>query len=79
MSNVANLIYDTLIELSNNEPERHSEICQNLYNQLDLPLNKQLSLYSNALGPASSGMLENNADLNNSLNIAIRALELSEK
>ncbi|MEC6813621.1 PAS factor family protein [Photobacterium toruni] len=79
MNNVANLIYDTLIDLSNNAPERHSEICQNLYNQLDLPLDKQLSLYSNALGPASSGMLENHADFNNTLNIAVRALELSEK
>ncbi|MCD9541867.1 secretion protein [Photobacterium carnosum] len=79
MNNVTSLIYDTLIDLSKNAPEQHSEICQNLYNQLDLPLDKQLSLYSNALGPASSGILENNADFNNTLNIAIRGLGLSEK
>ena len=79
MDNIANLIYDTLIDLSNNAPEHHAKIRQNLYDQLDLPLNKQRDLYSNALGPASSGLLESNADVNNTLNIAIKALETPEK
>ncbi|PSU73348.1 secretion protein [Photobacterium phosphoreum] len=74
-----NLIYNTLVDLSNNAPEQHAKIRQNLYNQLDLPLNKQRSLYSNALGPASSGMLENNADFHNTLSIAVKALETPEK
>lgn len=79
MNNIANLIYDTLVDLSNNAPEQHAKIRQNLYDQLDLPLNKQRDLYSNALGPASSGMLENNSDFNNTVNIAIKALETPEK
>ena len=79
MNNIANLIYDTLVDLSNNAPEQHAKIRQNLYDQLDLPLNKQRDLYSNALGPASSGLLESNADVNNTLNIAIKALETPEK
>ena len=79
MNQIENLIYNTLIDLSNNAPEQHAQIRQNLYNQLDLPLNKQRSLYSNALGPASSGILENNADFHNTLNIAIKALETPEK
>ncbi len=79
MNQIENLIYDTLIDLSNNAPEQHAQIRQNLYDQLDLPLNKQRSLYSNALGPASSGILENNADFHNTLSIAIKALETAEK
>lgn len=79
MNQIENLIYDTLIDLSNNAPEQHAQIRQNLYDQLDLPLNKQRSLYSNALGPASSGILENNADFHNTLSIAIKALDTPEK
>nr|WP_017051665.1 PAS factor family protein [Vibrio sp. 03-59-1] len=79
MNTISTLIYDTLIDLSNNEPEQHAEIRQNLYNQLDLPLDKQRTLYSNALGPASSGKLEKRADFDNALNVAIRALETPEK
>ena len=79
MNQIENLIYDTLIDLSNNAPEQHAQIRQNLYDQLDLPLDKQRSLYSNALGPASSGILENKADFYNTLNIAVKALETPEK
>ncbi len=32
------LIYDTLVNLANQEPEHHAKIRQNLYEQLDLPL-----------------------------------------
>lgn len=78
MNTIATLIYDTLIDLSNNAPEQHAEIRQNLYDQLDLPLNKQRDLYSNALGPASSGKLETSSDFDNALNIAVRALEIPE-
>ncbi|MEK6215493.1 MAG: PAS factor family protein, partial [Vibrio fluvialis] len=52
------LIYETLISLASQEPEQHAQIRQNLYEQLDLPFDKQLALYSCALGPASSGKLE---------------------
>ncbi|SMY16170.1 Pas factor saposin fold protein [Photobacterium aquimaris] len=79
MNQIESLIYDTLIDLSNNVPEKHAKIRQNLYDQLDLPLNKQRDLYSNALGPASSGILESNADFHNTVNIAIKALETPEK
>lgn len=44
------LIYDTLISLASQEPEQHARIRQNLYEQLDLPFDKQLALYSCALG-----------------------------
>ncbi|GAJ76484.1 PAS factor [Vibrio sp. JCM 18905] len=43
------LIYETLISLANQEPEQHARIRQNLYEQLDLPFDKQLALYSCAL------------------------------
>ncbi|MEF1336558.1 PAS factor family protein, partial [Vibrio rotiferianus] len=52
------LIYDTLVSLANQEPEQHARIRQQLYDQLDLPFDKQLALYACALGPASSGKLE---------------------
>ncbi len=43
------LIFDTLVNLANQEPEHHAKIRQNLYEQLDLPFDKQLALYACAL------------------------------
>ncbi|HDY7874024.1 TPA: PAS factor family protein, partial [Vibrio vulnificus] len=31
------LIYETLVNLANQDPEQHATIRQNLYEQLDLP------------------------------------------
>lgn len=36
------LIYDTLVNLANQEPEHHAKIRQNLYEQLDLPDRKSV-------------------------------------
>ncbi|MBF4258875.1 secretion protein [Vibrio anguillarum] len=72
------LIYETLISLANQDPEQHAKIRENLYEQLGLPLDKQLALYSRALGPASSGKLENDQALNNAVESAIKLLETPE-
>ncbi|NAX29110.1 secretion protein, partial [Vibrio sp. V37_P2S8PM304] len=64
------LIYETLIRLTSQEPEQHAQIRQNLYEQLDLPFDKQLALYACALGPASSGKLESSQSINNAVDSA---------
>ncbi|EPI2814788.1 PAS factor family protein [Vibrio alginolyticus] len=73
------LIYDTLVSLANQEPEQHARIRQQLYDQLDLPFDKQLALYACALGPASSGKLESSQVINNVVDSAIRLLETPER
>ncbi|MBE3920085.1 secretion protein [Vibrio parahaemolyticus] len=73
------LIYDTLISLASQEPEQHARIRQNLYEQLDLPFDKQLALYSCALGPASSGKLESGQGINNAVDCAVKLLETPER
>lgn len=72
------LIYETLVSLSNQDPEQHAQIRQSLYEQLDLPLDKQLALYSEALGPASAGKLDNNQAMNNAVETVIQLLETPE-
>ncbi|ALR15620.1 MULTISPECIES: PAS factor family protein [Vibrio] len=74
-----NLIYDTLVSLANQEPEQHAKIRQDLYEQLDLPFDKQLILYTCALGPASSGKLDNSEALNNTVESVIKLLETPER
>ncbi|MGY0615942.1 PAS factor family protein [Vibrio sp. FJH11] len=73
-----NLIYDTLVSLASQEPELHAQIRQSLYEQLDLPFDKQLVLYNCALGPASSGKLDNNEALNNTVDTVVKLLEIPE-
>ncbi|ASI97125.1 MULTISPECIES: PAS factor family protein [Vibrio] len=73
------LIYDTLVSLANQEPEQHARIRQQLYDQLDLPFDKQLALYACALGPASSGKLESSQVINNVVDSAVRLLETPER
>ncbi|MBR9876380.1 PAS factor family protein [Vibrio sp. J1-1] len=74
-----NLIYDTLVSLTSQEPEQHAKIRQDLYEQLDLPFDKQLILYTCALGPASSGKLDNSEALNNTVESVIKLLETPER
>lgn len=74
-----NLIYDTLVSLANQEPEQHAKIRQDLYEQLDLPFDKQLILYTCALGPASSGKLDNSEAVNNTVESVIKLLETPER
>ncbi|AXY01663.1 MULTISPECIES: PAS factor family protein [Vibrio] len=69
------LIYDTLVSLANQEPEQHAKIRQNLYDQLNLPFDKQLALFACALGPAGSGKLDSNEVINNAVDRAIQLLE----
>lgn len=52
------LIYDTLRNLTNAEPDQYAQIRQNLYDQLDLPFDKKFALYSSVLGPFGAGRLE---------------------
>lgn len=73
------LIYDTVIELANQEPEQHTEIRQKLYNQLSLPFEKQLVLYAYALGPASSGKLENRQSIDAAVDKVIELLGIPER
>ncbi|CAM2880395.1 PAS factor family protein [Vibrio mytili] len=73
------LIHDTIVRLRNQEPEQHAETRQNLYDQLDLPFEKQLALYNSALGPASSGKLENSAIIESVVDRTIRLLETPER
>ncbi|EIE1228055.1 secretion protein, partial [Vibrio vulnificus] len=51
---------------------------QNLYEQLDLPFDKQLALYAGALGPASSGKLENHEAISNAVDSVVQLLEIPE-
>ena len=73
------LLYDTLVNLANKEPEHHAKIRQNLYEKLDLTFDKQLALYACALGPASSGKLESPKGIDNAVNRAIRLLTTPER
>ena len=72
------LIYETLINLANQEPEQHAQIRQNLYDQLGLPFEKQLTLYSQALGPAGSGKFENEQAMSNAVESVLQLLETPE-
>ncbi|END5392296.1 PAS factor family protein [Vibrio vulnificus] len=72
------LIYETLVNLANQDPEQHAAIRQNLYEQLDLPFDKQLVLYAGALGPASSGKLENREAISNAVDSVVQLLEIPE-
>ncbi|GAL33696.1 PAS factor [Vibrio maritimus] len=72
------LIYQTLVSLSNKMPEEHAEIRQNLYEQLDLPFNKQADLFASVLGPAGSGKFEDDQAMNAAVESAIRLLETPE-
>ncbi|EKO3695172.1 secretion protein, partial [Vibrio metschnikovii] len=51
---------------------------QNLYDHLGLPFEKQLTLYSQALGPAGSGKLENEQAMSNAVESVIKLLETPE-
>ncbi len=51
----------------------------NLYEQLDLPFDKQLALYACALGPASSGKLESRQGIDKAVDSAIRLLTTPER
>ncbi len=70
-----NLIYDTLVSLASQEPEQHAQIRQSLYEKLDLPFEKQLILYTCALGPASSGKLGSDDVLNKAAETAVKMLD----
>ncbi|MGR5069376.1 MULTISPECIES: PAS factor family protein [Vibrio] len=72
------LVYDTLMDLTKTAPDEHAKIRQNLYDQLNLPFNKQLTLYAQVLAPASSGKLEDSSDIDNALSIAMRVIETPE-
>ncbi|MCA0936282.1 PAS factor family protein [Vibrio alginolyticus] len=74
MDNTTSLIYDTLVDLTQNEPECHAQIRQKLYDQLNLPFEKQIALYTNILAPASSGKLENRADIDSAVDLAAKVL-----
>ena len=78
MKRTTTLIYDTLVSLASEEPEQHAEIRQNLYEELGLPFDKQLALYSCALGPASSGKIEDRQGINNAVESVIKLLETPE-
>ncbi|CAE6937310.1 PAS factor family protein [Vibrio alginolyticus] len=74
MDNTTSLIYDTLVDLTQNEPECHAQIRQKLYDQLNLPFEKQVALYTNILAAASSGKLENRADIDSAVDLAAKVL-----
>ncbi len=74
MDNTTSLIYDTLVDLTQNEPEYHAQIRQKLYDQLNLPFEKQIALYTNILAPASSGKLEKRADIDSAVDLAAKVL-----
>ncbi len=72
------IIYEALVSLANQAPENHAKIRQNLYEQLDLPFDKQLALYAQALGPASSGMLDSIQAMSNAADSAVKLFETPE-
>lgn len=74
MDCLANLVFDSSIRLSENTPEHHAQIRQELYQQLDLPFSKQLTLYTNVLGPVSSGKLECPEQIKKAVNCAVKDL-----
>ncbi|WP_165311478.1 PAS factor family protein [Vibrio ziniensis] len=76
MKVTTNLIQSTIQQLINQEPEQHAQIRQNLYDHLALSFDKQLALYSNVLGPASSGKIETH-NISNAVNTAIKLLDKS--
>ncbi len=78
MDNTTSLIYDTLVNLTQQEPECHAQIRQKLYDQLNLPFEKQVELYTNILAPASSGKLENRTDIDSALDLAAKVLGIQE-
>ncbi|MGR5284164.1 PAS factor family protein [Vibrio maritimus] len=73
------LIYQTLVSLSNKMPEEHAEIRQNLYEQLDLPFNKQADLFASVLGPAGSGKFEDENTINAAVENALELLAVPER
>ncbi|WP_295891773.1 PAS factor family protein [uncultured Vibrio sp.] len=74
MDSLASLVYDSSMRLFENSPEHHAQIRQGLYEQLNLPFGKQLTLYSNLLGPICSGKLECPELIKKAVDIAIKEL-----
>ncbi|WP_117235003.1 PAS factor family protein [Vibrio maerlii] len=72
--NTTTLIQETLQRLVSQAPEHHANIRQALYDHLNLPLNKQLRLYTSALGPASSGKFENQSHITKGVESALTVL-----
>ncbi len=79
MDNTTSLIYDTLVDLTQNEPKCHAQIRQKLYDQLSLPFEKQVALYNQVLAPASSGKLEDSAGIDLALDLATKVLGTQER
>ncbi|WP_162046540.1 PAS factor family protein [Vibrio taketomensis] len=79
MKSTTTLIHDTLLDLTTHAPQHHAAIRQSLYDQLDLPFEKQLVLYSCALAPASSGKLEGSQDINRAVDSVMKLLEMPER
>ena len=79
MKSASTLIHDTLLNLTTHEPEQHAAIRQSLYDQLDLPFEKQLVLYTCALAPASSGKLEGSQDINRAVSSVVKLLAMPER
>ncbi len=79
MDKTTSLIYDTLMDLTQNEPECHAQIRQKLYDQLSLPFEQQAALYSQVLAPASSGKLEDRAGIDSALDLASKVLGIQER
>lgn len=59
MNTTKTFIYNTLKKLSEDHLENHAQIRQSLYEELSLPFNQQIDLYTNVLAPISSGRCEN--------------------
>lgn len=78
MNNTSTLIYDTLVSLASLEPEQHAEIRQNLYDELGLTSDQQFALYSCALGPASSGKIQDKQSFSEAVSSALKVIETPE-
>lgn len=79
MDNTTSLIYNTLVDLTQHEPECHAQIRQKLYDQLSLPFEKQAALYNHVLAPASSGKFEHRSDIDSAVEIATKVLGTQER
>jgi hypothetical protein len=74
MDGLANLVFDSSMHLCKNTPEQHAQIRQELYQQLNLPFSKQLTLYTKVLGPVSSGKLECPEMIKKAIHCAVKHL-----
>ncbi len=79
MDTTTSLIYDTLLDLTQQEPKCHAQIRQKLYDQLNLPFEKQIALYTHILAPASSGKFEDSSDIDSALDRAVKVLGIQER